>query len=114
MDFDINDKIFESVKNTLNGEFGNINEEDKKQKDLFLKICTGIATEEEKKEYNEISDFKDDISEQLEEYCKIGQTMASHLETKNPTEEKLDFIIEELKDLKEKINFIIESLKETF
>jgi actin-like ATPase involved in cell morphogenesis len=93
---ELNDKIFESIKNALNNDIGDENDEE-----LFLKICTGTATEEEKKEYQELSGLDEDTTKQLTEYCKIGQKMAAQFENKNPLEEKLDFIIEELKEIKE-------------
>lgn len=110
---ELNDKIFESVKNALNEQFGSDEEDEsqKEQKELFLKICTGTATEEEKEEYKKLSGLNDDISEQLSNYCQLGQKMASQFETRNSTDEKLDFIIQELKEIKELMN---KTLKETF
>jgi len=114
MDFNINDEIFENVKNTLikNSEDENGLERER-ENELFLKICFGTATNEEKQEYNKITELSEDINDKLEEYCKIGHKMASQLDTNNSnkTEEKLNYIMEELKDLKEKINHLYSKIQ---
>ncbi len=87
---DINDQIFEAVKKNLEN---NSTEE----QNLFVKICLGTATQEEKEEFNKICG--EDIGDELNESCQIGHQMASQFDT--GTKDKLDFIISELREIKE-------------
>ena len=64
---EINNAIFDMVKSNLSGD---INPE------IFLKICLGTATEEEREEAN----LSDEVVEKLKKCCDVGYNMASSLD----------------------------------
>lgn len=98
---DINEQIFQSVKNKLEG-----NEES--QLEVLSKICLGTATKEEIERWNEESEIS---IEQLKEYCNIGHNFAENVDLKKECEE-LKKECEELKKELETTEAKLQKLEE--
>ena len=80
-----------------------------KEGSLLYKICTGEATEEEKKIWQDQNNLPNDIVEQLKTCCNIGYQMASELDS-SPNE--FEVFKQEIRSSVEKLQKQIEELRE--
>ncbi len=89
----LNDAIFDSVKNSLeNGD------------DMLIKICMGTATEDEKKKWQKEKGLTDEVISSLKEYCDIGYNTACKLDNqieqqKMVEDQRYNSLLEKLESL---------------
>ena len=97
---DINEQLFESVKNYMS----NPNESD-----VLLKICMGTATDEEKKSWIEKTELPGEIADKLKQCCDLGYNFASQIDGKDVglRVEKLETLCLSLNERIEKLETII-------
>ena len=101
---DINNQIFNLVENTLKTT------NNQTDMNIFLKMCLGTATDEEKNKYiveNKLS--KEDL-EKLENSCKYGYESAEKVDLSNKVEE-LNSQIQSLTDIVEHVILDINLIK---
>lgn len=92
---EINDAIFDAVKSNLVENNNN----------LVMKICLGTATEEEKEEFKNLTDFPE---ENLKEFCNVGYNFAEQVDLK----EQLNNLTEQMNIFKDEMNKFKEEFKE--
>ena len=97
---DLNEKIFETVKQSLTKEVDN---------NLLMKICSGQASEQEKDEWKKNMNLSDEIDEKLQESYNLGYVLASEFDNE-PTKE--DLILKELKKMNEKIDLLFQKIED--
>ena len=108
MDEDINDKIYENIESMLKGE----NKDFNLNKELFMKICSNTANNEEKEEWNKSMDIDtdcSDINNKLQECFNLGYNIALDLDTnKIPND---DGFIEEFNSFKTKVYETLDNIQ---
>ena len=100
----LNEVIFDSVKNCMYAENAEIVEDD-----VLVKICLGQATEEEKEKWQKEKGVSDEVTNVLKQYCDMGFNMASELDSKIKKDvymEKINLLTSELDKLKLRIEHL--------
>ena len=94
----IDDFVFESVKNCMNSG-----------DDVLVKICLGEATEEEKEAWQKEKGISDEVTNALKQYCGMGFNMASELDNKLKHDvymEKINALTSEIEKLKLRVEHL--------
>lgn len=79
-------------------------------KNLLYKICLGEATENEKKEWNETTNFSKEINDKLMECCNMGYEIAAKLDSNSndsDVQETLKKLTQDVEDIKKKVDFLM-------
>jgi len=105
---DFNELIYDSVKKFVSAEKDNI----------LVKICTGNATEEEKKNWQTETGISDEVVDKLKEVCDTGYNMASEMDKQSSNDvslsEKVEKLEEELEKQKQNFEEELEKQKQNF
>ena len=100
----LNEVIFDSVKNCMYAENAEIVEDD-----VLVKICLGQATEEEKEKWQKEKGVSDEVTSVLKQYCDMGFNMASELDSKIKKDvymDKINLLTSELNKLKLRVEHL--------